>query len=521
MNPAPSSSGFIARRCALGNTAWAGLLLALASTPAHALAPVYFDLGGLILAVFLLTVAIILGVAYWIGRAKGVKAALVIGGSLLGAFAIYLTIRAAATNSLYEWKRGAEEACEAEHAALPKVVETASVLDTTAGLRRTQLVQLLAERSLTFVELKVSEVRGTPKVIFMEDCCSPGGSPWITAGWAAAPYLRVRLGKVSDPACRPELTSAHWKTPPFLPDTCLVAEEIQESTAAVRIEQRAAKQTVPREWGWRQLVDAKSGAVLARLTSAEEQGIAFGGAGDRLSRTGDASRSAACHKPQGLLADLLQGPAPGIPAPQRQVLSRVEVPASETLDSLLKRSDTWPRIRSTSEQVVYYRRDENSRLFGDGDWSASVEGARQHANGIGPFGAKWIDLHAATLTALDLGGEASLKWRTLAALEGYFVIEREPAGRERLLMRFDRSGRFEWGAFLVEGDPATLGATSTGLAGALVDAHDLVLFRSGHIIQPGEAAPEGAHGLTYGIRYPLDRLAPKRGRATSRADEPR
>lgn len=509
------------RRTAVTKAACTGLLLTLACVPAHAWAPTYFDLDELVLTVFLLIVAVVLGIAYWIGRAKGVLVATVVGGALLGVLALNLWMDVSETTSLNDWRRAAWQACEAEHAALPKIVETDSVLDTTAGLTRTQLIQLLAERSLTFVELKVAEVRGTPKVIFKEDCCNAGGSGWITADWAAAPYLKVKLGKASDPACRPELTSAHWKMPPFLPDTCLVAEEIQESTAAVRIEQRAAKQATPREWGWRQLVDAKAGTVLARLTSAEEQGIAGGGAGDRLTRPGDAPRSVDCFRPHGLLADLLQGPAAGIHASQKQVLSKVDVPASERLDSLLKRSDTWPRIRSTSEQGVYYRRDEDRRLFGAGDWSASVEGARQHANGIGPFGAEWIDLHAATLTALDLGGEASLKWRTLAALEGYFVIEREPAGRERLLMRFDRSGRFEWGAFLVQGDPATLGATSTGLAGALVDAHDLVLFRSGHIIQPGEAAPEGAHGLTYGIRYPLDRLAPKRGRPTSRADEPR
>lgn len=505
-------SGLLGRR-AMASSACAGLLLTLTSVPAHAMAPVYFDLGGLILTVFLLIVAAVLGLAYLIGRRRGVIAALVAGGALLG----MLAIKAAATNSLNDWRHAAWKACEAEHATLPKAVETASVLDTTAGLTRTQLIQLLAERSLSYVELRLSEVRGTPKVIFLEDCCNNGDSGWIKADWANAPYLRVKLGKTSDPACRPELTSPHWKVAPFLPDTCVVAEEIQESTAAVRIEQLAAKQTVPRKWGWRQLVDAKTGTVIARLTSEEEQGLAVRGAGDRLTRPGDRPGSVDCRKPHGLLADLLQGPTAGIPASQKQVLSRIDVPASEPLDSLVKRSEKWPRVTRTSEQVVHYRQEEHRHLFGDGDWSASVEDARQHASGVGPFGAEWIDLHVATLTRLDLGPGAFIKWRTLAALDGFFVIEREPAGQERLLMRFDRSGRFEWGVFLVEGDPTTFGATSTALAGALVDMRDLVLFRSGHIIQPGEAAPAGAHGLTYGIRYPLDRMTPQQSRATSRA----
>ena len=47
------------------------------------MAPVYFDLGGLILTVFLLIVAAVLGLAYWIGRRRGVIAALVVGGAVL------------------------------------------------------------------------------------------------------------------------------------------------------------------------------------------------------------------------------------------------------------------------------------------------------------------------------------------------------------------------------------------------------------------------------------------------------
>lgn len=488
----------------------------LACSAANAAAPVYFDLGGLVVGVFLLVVAVVLGIAYAIGRGKGVVAAIIFGGAYLGWWALQISGEAEADRSLNDWRRSAWQACEADHAALPKVIEAASVVDTTAGLVRTQLIQLLSERALEFVEVKVAEEPQKEKAIFLEDCCNGYGSSWIKAEWAKKPYLRLKLGKVTHPACRPELTSRYWKIAPFLPDTCLVAEEIDEPSADVRIEQLAARRTEPRAWGWRRLVDVKSGNVLAQLTSEEEQGIAGFGAGDRLTRPGERSGPVDCRKPHGLLADLLRNARGGPRPSQTQVLSAVSLQPNVPLDELLTRAQEVPRVEGILGEVVYLSEVQDWQIFGSEirqeEWAIHIENARRDPRGVAPHGTRLIDLNLATLIKLDSGQEGHLNWWTHAALNGFFVANRKGRDGERLLVRFNRQGKLEWVVSIVVENNSSPGAEFE-FQGAAIEGRELVLYDRGHLVQPKdrEQKPADTYAVATAFRIPLNRLPPMEG----------
>ncbi|MFG6417270.1 hypothetical protein ACG02S_25585 [Roseateles sp. DC23W] len=228
-------------------------------------------------------------------RWKGVLAAIVIGGAAV-------SILAYSVNSRMALREGVKQSCVAEFKTLPAFIETASVVDQTAGLGYPELIQLLSERSLDFVEVKIAEEPVKAKAVLYAQ------SGWVKADWAKKPYLRLTLGKASAASCRPELKPSSGWPAPLKPDTCLLAVEVDTPSAQVRIEQLAAKRTWPRSLGWRQVVDVNSGRVLARLTSDEEQGIAWRGSAARLRRLNDVPKTIDCHAPHLQLADLLYGP---------------------------------------------------------------------------------------------------------------------------------------------------------------------------------------------------------------------
>lgn len=462
-------------------------------------------------------VALILGIGlcflfYRIAGGRWLLAVLALGFVLLLRWGSQADAKWQAQEELNAWKRTAVKACETEQVTLPSELDARSLVDTTTGLLWTEVHQLLAERQLSFIELKVAEDADRAQAIIQPS----EGSTWVKAPWASKPYVRLRMGTDADPACHPELTAPSWKRAPFLPETCMLAEEIDSPSADLRLERQRARDTVPRELGWRRLVDVKSGQILAQLTSSESIDGSVGGAGDRLTRPGDKRGSRSCVAPQRLLVDLLRNASPDPALKTRHQLEVVEVHTDVDPDLVLERFSVWPRIESAPRGLIHLSRDELGKVgrrseHGAEAWAEHVRSARTDAQGIAPHGSKLIDLRANSLTRLVIAGQGSHRWDVQPALNGFFVTHESARDGERLLIRFNRKGSMEWAVAIVDTvkEPATL--ASRGFADLVVDPGEIVLRLAGDVLKRGEVPLGPSDLLVTEFRIPLSALPPIEG----------
>jgi hypothetical protein len=413
-----------------------------------------------------------------------------------------------------DWRRAVWQACEAEHAQLPtRTMAATSLVVEGAGLAETQVFQLLSERHLEYVEVRVAQKAEGGKRIGWPDCCRFSW-PWGDANWATQAYVRLSLGKVSDAACRPEL-SERWKAPPFMPDTCLLAEEVTQPSASVRLDQKPA--TSPREWGWWRLAEVETGRVLAQLSSDTVRGDGAGGR--RLKRDGDTS-PLDCRNSQYVLVDMLRNPVQETRARSPQLISEVTVQPNISLAEIQGRASEWPKL-DVSGQVEYLSEEQDWGIFSSEirwqEWAAHVKNAKESPGRIARHGSRLIDLNNATLTRLNTGTEGHLKWWTHAAFNGFFVAKREGPDGERLLARFDRNGKLEWVVRIDAGSvPPSRAGRAFEFQGAIVEGEDLVLYDRGRTIQPGETRPPNAKSVVTAFRIPAKRLPPMEGQPLAR-----
>ena len=405
---------------------------------------------GIVAVIALLVTVVWFGIGYLLARWWGVLAMMFIGLFLVVLYGIKSEARWQAKEQEIEWRRAANKACEAEYHSLPAAVHASSVLDTTANLLSTELIQLLTERSLAFVEVEVAKEPDRAKAILMRDHSQPGPD-WIKVEWARKPFVRLRLGRTSEAACRHDLTDQRWRLPPFLPDTCILADELDEPAAEIRIERKRAELSEPREYGWRRLVDVKSGQAIAQLTSAEGKSGSVHDGSDRLSRPGEHRQSVHCHKPQRLLVDLLRNPGGERSSQSKQMLLEVEVQPDVSPEQVLARASVWPRVESTpGESVDLSESRDFSYTALLGEWAAHVASAHLHPAGIGSHESRLLDLRAATLTSLKLADQERLRWNVHAALDGFFVTQYSVSSNAQLLIRFNRQGSLEWAVMIVD-----------------------------------------------------------------------
>ena len=197
------------------------------------------------------------------------------------------------------WAGGAVKVCEAESKALPDQVVAAGLLDSSHVLDFPNVVWLLAERRVPFVEVptagsKLSANRaGQPHEPVAE------WRPSTTAG----PIARLSLGPSQSADCAARTPPPDFKAGPreVLAISCVLVEYASQPTASIEIALDPAK---PREtYGSWQLRDRVSHRDITRLTTADSTMRTVG----RLGAANDID----CWFPQGPLLRRLVGPKPG------------------------------------------------------------------------------------------------------------------------------------------------------------------------------------------------------------------
>ncbi len=349
-------------------------------------------------------------------------------------------------------RKGAVEQCETQLAALPGVFKGKSLLDESAGLSMRVIVQLLSERNLDFIELKPVVMKdGKPLWI------QPRGA-WSNGAWQlpelTSPYVRLRLSKKGDPACRPMVNGDLDPMPPFLPDTCLAIEEVSKPSAELALEHEAAGSGIGTSYGLRRLVKREPRQVLAQLTTSESAGMTSSLSQHRLSPSNADARDRDCRLPFYVLLDRVHAPERSSEALAEQVVHTRRVKAKRSLESVLASSSDWPRLVVAKETYADLTKEQEVATFvpeiSMSAWAGAVEAARLQGGASVPFGPRLLDLKQRTL--IELQDVWPYPWKTHALLDGFFVLK-DHLGWDKsegnLLVRFDRDGAFEWAVMVV------------------------------------------------------------------------
>jgi len=419
-----------------------------------------------------------------------------------------------------KWAAGAVEACSQELAALPEQVPGTSLLDETAGLSKEQVIQLLSERGLEFVEVKPFVEAGKAPRIALSGEGGQGDGSWRLPG-LAAPYVRLRLSTTSDPLCNPSLDRhGTLKMPPFMPDTCIAVDAVEQPTAelAIVLEPASAAELGP--YGTRKIVRRRSQEVLARLTTCETAGQTFYGAGDRLTRLGEDPKHRSCRSPHRILADLLFSPDADWLDRSDRVLKVRKVKVSKSPEELLMTIEQLPLVQAARESHAFLTELEDwtvfSRTIRAEEWAGTVEAAREASSQTAPYGPHLLDLGSRTLIQLNHGWP--YPWKAHAALDGFFLVNDNlgwDTAPRNLLVRVRADGEFEWAVSIAPPQVQSIAAMRWPQA-LYVEGSTLIFADRGRKVTPEDSPPSGAKTRSTRWEVSLPSLPPMAPLARSR-----
>lgn len=336
--------------------------------------------------------------------------------------------------------------CEQAYRQLPGQVPADSVLDESAGLTTRELLQLLTERGLRFVEVRLAnDEPGKGSRLTFTTSYRDGDGRWRLPT-ASGQIARVSVGSASDPLCVSIPESAHaaaLKSAPFLPDSCIRIEYAKTAMAELALVHEPARPVILSA-GSRQLLKRSSGEVLARLPSAEARSeVGKGSVHEMLRRHGEPHPN--CLAPLPRLAELLYARDPDWQLKQDRVVIDTAVALRVDLGELLEGLNDLPVIRAELS-MRSYRGEEFNSLRSNDDWARQVVKARETKAPV-PYGDALLDLERRHL--LRLTGQArqsKQSWHVQAANGGFFAFlpYRWRPDERNILVRIDRDGAVEW-----------------------------------------------------------------------------
>ncbi|MFN7695943.1 MAG: hypothetical protein ACK5O3_18045, partial [Burkholderiales bacterium] len=333
----------------------------------------------------------------------------------------------------------------------PKEVVASSLTDEVAALTDEQLIQLLAERGLEFVEVKVHEQQGVVArwTSLLDQAAASAPSKVSTE----RPFARFSIAPASDPYCVVRRNGAEGRVP-VLPGHCLRVEPISEPKGSHRIEHEPADLTGTGKAGALRLVERATRQVVAQLPSAEPLGevSGYGPLKSLKPKPGDEPLNPDCRLPHSLLAGMLVS----ADSSWRKKDSRFINPEKVGRDDVFERASRLqvgelPVIQLEGPDQRGYTAKEEWLNFlpwvRDDEWVQAVERAR-NSKGLGPYGSQLIDLNRRQL--IYLKAERKYPWDVRAIPHGFLVWEFKDwvPGERRTLMHLDRCGRFAWAVAL-------------------------------------------------------------------------
>lgn len=341
--------------------------------------------------------------------------------------------------------------CESDLANLETSYSVDGVLDEAASLRKRQVLQLLSERKLNFVEFKVQQFEGKqPRIAYAD---SETENSWEVSQPVGS-FVRIELGKVGDPSCDKNLVygvDGKIQKPPFLPNTCLKTSFSDVPTARYAITHRPGGHTVNSKFNDWQLVDRQKNQVLARLTTSDQPGTIFSSGGD-LSKS-PAPSLADCRSPHTLLADRLVGIDQSIEA-HPQLVNIKTVLASVSPKSLDIKVGRASKVHAKAE-ITAFDEEELRRVFYPGiakqGWINAVDEAQR--TGWGKYGSQLLDWKNRRLVTLQLEEKTNpYPWVSSSGDDGFWVRSTGPDWYQRpdnLIARYTADGQLLWTASVV------------------------------------------------------------------------
>lgn len=392
--------------------------------------------------------------------------------------------------------------------ALPGRILTRSLLVDAAAIRMSEIIQLLSERGLEFIEVKPYLQVGKPPQIAMRD----ERGPWQFPALASA-YVRLRLSSTLDPQCKPEQDWREvFKGPPFLPDTCLTAEPVEQATAELMMVLEPAPKYALKPYGAFKLVRRQTQEVLAQLSTAVTVGQSLYGSGESLSDPSCEVPQSDCRFPRIILASLLFSPDAVEPKRSVGVLKLERSTLRVSWDQILAQVESLPLIQAARETHAFLSEQERLRTFSptlrSEGWSQSVAIAHAAETQIASYGGQLLDLGGHRLIQLQHDGPNP--WNVHAVLNGFFLtVDRQAwdTSPRNLLVRVRADGEFEWAVAIAP--PAVRSIEAMRWPGALfAEDGSLVIAQHGREVAPEDRPSPGAMFCSPRWEVPLASLPP-------------
>lgn len=345
------------------------------------------------------------------------------------------------------FRMAAQGQCTSDLLALERFYEVDGVLDEAASIKKRIILQLLAERKLTFLEFKVQQFKDGKERIAYKD--GDADSHWLT-NRPIGSFVRIELGKTGDLACG---DAAIWNgvdrdivRPPFLHDTCLKVSYSDTPTARFVIRHNAGTHPVNPKFAYWQLVDQKNNTVLAQLTTSDQSTFATSVLGG-IARDGE-NPETDCRAPHKILVDHLLGQDQSQKA-HPQVLRVVKVRASALPDELLQAHAVFPRLKPSIEVTGIDQSDW--RAADARQWPDAVAQARK--TGWGAYNSQLLDWKNRQLISLTVTKNPSdpRRWTTSAGDDGFWVRSTRVSWDEEgknLLAHYAADGHLRWAALV-------------------------------------------------------------------------
>jgi hypothetical protein len=394
--------------------------------------------------------------------------------------------------------------CDSVLKVSPKEVIATSLTDEMAGLTDDQLVQLLAERGLDFVELKIYRPMGiAPNWADFSRYIPPDSLARVSA---ERPYARITIAPNSDPFCVLR-DSGPERRVPVLPGHCLRVEPISEPRGSHRIEGEPAELSGQPKAGALRLVERATGQLIAQLPSAHTEGMGNGYGPLRSMRypVDGASSYPDCRVPHSRLAEMLVSEDSTWRQTDSRFIHPVQVGGDDVFEHLeqLQTADL-PVVQLKEPDRRRYTEAERLWVFSpwarDEGWQLAVDRARQ-LGGVVPYGGKLIDLKRRELVSLK--AQTRSFWQ-VHALQTGFLLWKDAGlgtGEARPVVHLDSCGRFAW-AIGLQFPPETPKQTDAPFRAVSIEGKELVLSQFPQWIPGDESRP--LEGLIW--KVPLAKL---------------
>lgn len=354
-----------------------------------------------------------------------------------------------------DWRVASWDVCKKDTASFPNWFRIDSFVDEATILTTQSILQLLSERGLRFVEIRVGKNQRSNGFIAFGH--NQGDGYWDTSE-AEGRYARLELGKKGDSSCAelPSHVKGRESKLPFLPDTCIKITYSDKTSSRYALEltpsQYSAWPNTPKYGVWT-LTDRQTNQKLATVTTSDTSAIRQVGFMSDLLRI-DAAQGPGqdCRTASGAIVNRVLAPVfpresyPQLLRPEKDVASNTP---------LFDVSDPAIPDASSIEELTQYSESDQDMLFGSINSHAAWIKAIDQANdrGWGNFGPYLIDWKERTIRTLEHPKSDKTQWGVVAVNDGYVAYSpwtrswyAEGSG---LLLRYTSDGHLDWSARVI------------------------------------------------------------------------